>query len=155
MWHSLGYSLCEGPRKSILLPLSSCPAALRYSRELKMELGTKARLQLNSWLWLICYKTQTWIKNLCLQKQQRPDRRETATYKYNDSCTETSLLPQLRVCTIPTQLLKSLLRPLLTPAVNCNPLSVQLHHRDQLMDCSANSVTLTAVSFTALGNRWL
>lgn len=115
-------------------------------------------------------KIQTWIKNWCLQKQQRPDRRETATYKFNDSCTETSLHPQLTVRTIPMQFLialgcscfflkqgnnKSLLRPLLTPAVSCNPLSVQLHHWDQLPDCSANSVTLTAVSFTALRNRWL
>lgn len=53
-------------------------------------------------------KIQTWIKNWCLQKQQRPDRRETATYKFNDSCTETSLHPQLTVRTIPMQFLIAL-----------------------------------------------
>lgn len=92
----------------ILLPLCWCLAALRYSRELRMELGMKSRLQLTSWLWLICYKIQTWIKNWCLQKQQKPDRRETATYKFNDSCAETSLHPQLTVCTIPMHFLIAL-----------------------------------------------
>lgn len=63
----------------------------------------KSRFQVNSWLGFMYYKTHTWIKNWWLLKQQSPNRRETSTYKFNDSCRETSLRRQLTVCIIAIQ----------------------------------------------------
>lgn len=68
-----------------------------------MESGMKSRFQVNFWLGFICYKTHTWIKNWWLLKQQSPNRRETSTYKFNDSCTETYLRPQFIACIIAIQ----------------------------------------------------
>lgn len=61
-----------------------------------MESAMKSRFQVNSWLGFISYKTR--IKNWWLLKQQSPSRRETSTYKLNDSCRETSLHPHFTVC---------------------------------------------------------
>lgn len=70
-------------------------------------------------------------------------------HKFNDSCRETSLRPQFTVCIIAIQFVialgcsyflkprkqqESLLRPLLAPAMNSNPFSLQLYHWDQLRE---------------------
>lgn len=149
---------------------TAAPQLVWYNGEQRMELGMKSRFQVHSWLGFIHYTTQTFIMNWWLLKQQSPNRgRNTATYKFNDSCRDfappahsvyhTNAISDCGGAAIFLKPRKQQ-EPAWTSAysgVNCNPLSIQLHRRDQLLSCSVNSTQLCwpPCHSLALGRRWL